>query len=208
MATVMPVTTSLVVLLVCRANVCRSPLAATLLRERAQQSGFADVLLVRSAGTDAEPGVGMCEAADAWSGHRHSDHRADLLTTSMLKSADLVLAVDRENRAICAQMVPAIRSRLFTLRQAAFLATELLIRLTAGAGLEGSPEVPSDRLSRLHWLVGEMDAARVLLAAREGQSDDIRDQHGPDPHVVVFEEVDEATQALISAFAECLAWAG
>ena len=166
------------------------------------------MLLVRSAGTDAEPGVGLCEAADAWRGHCHSDHRAELLTRTMLTSADLVLAVDRENRAICAQMVPAIRSRLFTLRQAAFLATELLIRLTAGAGLEGSPEVPSDRVSRLHWLVGEMDAARVLLAAREGQSDDIRDQHGPDPHVVVFEEVDEATRALISAFAECLAWAG
>ena len=177
------------VLIVCRANVCRSPLAAHLMERYATAAGLGDVIAVRAAGTDVVTEVTSCREADEWVGVKDG-HRATRLSVAHLGAADLILAADRENRSACAMLDPACRTRLFTLRQAAHL---------AGAVAAGPPPV-SDPARRLLWLVGEWDAARVLLSGRDEQSDDIVDRHGPQEHADVFEELDSAVRAIVAAF--------
>jgi len=107
-----------------------------------------------------------------------------------LGAADLVLAADRQTRTDCAHLDPNCRPRLFTLNQAAALAVAIAQSL--------APE--SDRTARLRWFVGEMDASRIVLSGRDGESDDIVDRHGPESHVGVFEEVAASGLAIVSAF--------
>ena len=115
------------VLVVCTANVCRSPLA-----ERVIGTRFADaahdgrihdhLLLLRSAGTDAEPGDPMCPQSAALVHYVPQEHRARLIQPRLLASAGLIVTADRYHRGECARMWPECRPRLFTLTQAAALA--------------------------------------------------------------------------------------
>jgi protein-tyrosine-phosphatase len=82
------------VLFVCTGNICRSPLAASLL-ERALQARGLEVQ-VSSAGTGACEGaylVGLERGLDL------SGHRARLLTRELVEQADLILTMARHHRA-------------------------------------------------------------------------------------------------------------
>lgn len=171
------------ILIVCQANVCRSPLAEQMIRDHFEADPSCDVV-VASAGTDALPGDSACAAAQEWSGSV-SSHRSVAVTKQMLEEADLVLAADRGNREACAIVDPACRPRLFTIKQAAFL---------ADVAIQTSDPAPTAR-----WLVGEWDAERVQLAGREDDDDDIPDRHGPGPHDEVFEELSIAIGAIVAA---------
>ena len=182
------------VLVVCRANVCRSPFGSELITRYSQRAGLSGVIVARSAGTDALDELPMCaQALD-----RLADspaHLAAELTYADLLSADLILAVDRESRAACAILDPGCRPHLFTLRQAAFLASNA----------EGESSALTDQADRLRWLVGEWDAQRALLAGRDEDADDIVDRHGPAPHAEVFDGIDEACEAIVAGFARYVA---
>lgn len=177
------------VLIVCRANVCRSPLAALLMERYLEAAGRSGEVVVRSVGTDVTPGAPTCQEAAEWSGVPGADC-ATGLTSADLAAADLVLAADRVSRSACASLGPGCRPRLFTLRQAAHLAEAV----EAERPLNIEPE------ARLRWLVGEWDAARGLLAGREEAQDDIVDRHGAASHVEVFEELDSAVRSIVDAF--------
>ena len=83
--------------LVCKGNICRSPMAEGLLRHLLPPA-LKPLVTVRSAGTHglhgnrAEPFA--IKAAAAY-GADISDHRARVLDMAMVKSADLVLAMER-----------------------------------------------------------------------------------------------------------------
>jgi protein-tyrosine phosphatase len=85
------------VLMVCTGNICRSPMAEGLLRHFLPAAMQADVS-VRSAGTHglhgnlAEP---FAVSAAAALGADISDHRARILDASMVRSVDLVLAMEK-----------------------------------------------------------------------------------------------------------------
>ncbi len=183
-----------VVLVVCRANVCRSPLAAALLERYVHDAVLGDAVAVRSGGTAVLDALPMCVDAAEW-GAVELAHISAPVTHEDLVAADLILAVDRENRAACAILEPGCRPRMFTLRQAAALAE--LVGTT-----EGIVGEPADQL---RWLVGEWDGERALLAGRDEELDDIEDRHGPGPHEEVFDEVDEASRAVATALQQvCL----
>lgn len=87
---------------VCLGNICRSPMAAAVLRDRLAQAELADHVEVSSAGTGAwhigEPADRRAAATLERHGYR-SVHAARQLTTDDLATFDLVLVADHANRS-------------------------------------------------------------------------------------------------------------
>ena len=89
------------ILLVCTGNICRSPLAASLL-ERALGERATEGITVSSAGTGAWDGAPVSEGAYLVGLERGLDlsgHRARLLTRELVEQADLILTMARHHRA-------------------------------------------------------------------------------------------------------------
>jgi protein-tyrosine phosphatase len=91
------------VCLVCLGNICRSPMAETVLRAAIEAAGLGGVVIVDSAGTgDWHIGGPMnsgARAALASRGHDGSTHRARQIGVSWLPERDLFLAMDARNLA-------------------------------------------------------------------------------------------------------------
>ena len=92
--------------LVCLGNICRSPMAETVLRAELASAGLDGLVVVDSAGTgDWHVGDGMdpgARAALATRGHDGAGpkaHRARQFQPSWLSRRDLILAMDRRNVA-------------------------------------------------------------------------------------------------------------
>ena len=87
--------------LVCLGNICRSPMAETVLRAELAAAGLDGVVVVDSAGTgDWHVGGAMdrgAQAALARRGYDGSTHRARQFRPSWLAQRDLVLAMDARN---------------------------------------------------------------------------------------------------------------
>jgi protein-tyrosine phosphatase len=105
------------VLFICHGNIIRSPMAAAVLRRLLSDSGHSEVR-VSSAGHSAKPG----RPADprAVLAAREYDlsleeHRAQLLTPALMKSADLVFVMDYINEAKVLAQHSAAKSKLFLL---------------------------------------------------------------------------------------------
>ena len=89
--------------LVCLGNICRSPMAETVLRAELAAAGLDGAVVVDSAGTgDWHVGDAMdpgARAALARRGLDGSDHRARQFQPSWLPRRDLILAMDARNLA-------------------------------------------------------------------------------------------------------------
>jgi protein-tyrosine phosphatase len=89
--------------LVCLGNICRSPMAETVLRAAIAEAGLDGAVIVDSAGTgDWHLGQSMnsgARAALARRGYDGSAHRARQFQPSWLGRRDLVLAMDTSNLA-------------------------------------------------------------------------------------------------------------
>ena len=89
--------------LVCLGNICRSPMAETVLRAELAAAGLDGAVVVDSAGTgDWHVGGPMdrgAQAALARRGYDGSTHRARQFRPSWLAQRDLVLAMDAHNLA-------------------------------------------------------------------------------------------------------------
>jgi protein-tyrosine phosphatase len=106
------------VLMICMGNICRSPTAAGVLRERLRAAGLGALVEVDSAGTHAHWHAG--EQADARArkhalgrGYDLSAHRARLLADDDFDRHDLILAMDWDNiAALEARCPPEQRGKL------------------------------------------------------------------------------------------------
>jgi protein-tyrosine phosphatase len=91
------------VCLVCLGNICRSPMAETVLRAALAEAGLADAVTVDSSGTGdwhiGEPMYAQARRALARRGHDGSAHRARQFEPPWLAERDLVLAMDTSNLA-------------------------------------------------------------------------------------------------------------
>src|SRR4051794_35099342 len=110
-------------LVVCTANVCRSPLAQ---REFQRAFGASDVspaAEVLSAGTRAGNDWAMCRVSASALADDPADrafaeaHRSHLLSKEAVLAADLVLTMERAHRSAVAQLAPGSQSKVFTLRE-------------------------------------------------------------------------------------------
>jgi len=108
------------VCLVCLGNICRSPMAETVLRAALAEAGLDGAVVVDSAGTGdwhiGQPMNSGARAALATRGYDGSAHRARQIEPSWLARRDLVLAMDARNLADLRRMAGAAgrdRIRLF-----------------------------------------------------------------------------------------------
>jgi protein-tyrosine phosphatase len=176
------------VLVVCTANVCRSPLAARLL------SASLDVPVL-SAGAHAVPGLPACPASVAFPPSSVRDHASLPLGPGHVRSASLVLGAAREHRSAAIALVPNAQRKAFTLLQAARLAAWL-----ADQGVKAPPELAGEE--RLAWWVDELDAVRGDAPRGDAGDDDLPDPHeGVARHEVVLPRLASAAETLAAVLA-------
>jgi protein-tyrosine phosphatase len=141
-------------LVVCTANICRSPMAQSMLVHR-----LGPAWQVASAGTLARPGQPMTPMAAevvAARGIPLVEHRSRRLEPALVEAADLILTATREHRAAVVGMVPRALRRTVTLRELARLA-----RL-------GGPAAS----------VAELVALRGAVVPARPEDDDLEDPYG------------------------------
>ncbi len=147
----MTATTQGRLLVVCTANVCRSPLGQRTLEHALAGSALGEVA-VSSAGTRALEGEAMCsvsaEDLDPGDESYATEHRARQLTGDLVREADLVITMEREQRSAAVQAAPGSQSKVFTLRE-----VEALLGVLADR--EGAPPADLPALAKaLHSVRG------------------------------------------------------
>ena len=169
------------VLVVCTANVCRSPMAAALLQHRCDELGVE--VSVSSAGVQAHqlPVDPDAVAVLAEQGLDISAHQPRPLDRELLDEADLVVTMTREHLRTVATTTPGVFRRAFTARE--------LARRLAVHGL-----LDLDSLN-------EGRSARELMG--NDAADDITDPYGESLqlHRDCAFEIDEAMRTIAHALA-------
>lgn len=102
------------ILVICVGNICRSPSAEFLFRQKLRHRD----IQVHSAGLKAMVGYPMDDNAMRMLEARGIDaatHRARQLEPAMLREADLVLAMEREHLAAVSRLAPEASGKLFLL---------------------------------------------------------------------------------------------
>lgn len=114
------------VLIVCTANLCRSPMAEYVLRDAvARRWGSHSAWTIGSAGVHAQSGMEMHPRARRVLERRGLDpagFRSRQLSHRAIEEADLILTAERAHRAAIVTLMPAAVHRTFTLRQFARMA--------------------------------------------------------------------------------------
>lgn len=155
------------VVVICRANHCRSPLMEFLLRQQAQLRNL--TWSVSSAGTEALPGIPMHPYSAAFLADRGIDTDGWLsrsLDASVLADADLVLTATQEQRAVVEALDPYLGGSTFPLLQFAYLA-----RIVRSPRMLASAELGP-------WLLRESYRRRKRLANFPEERRDLEDPMG------------------------------
>lgn len=171
---------SFTVLNVCTGNLCRSPLAASVLAQR-----FADISEIRlhSAGTRAALGRPVPREAREIAGFMGAidirTHRARQVSEEMLSGSDVVLAMTREHRRVLVELNPRIVRRAFTIRELASLAA-----LTTDEEIIRQGALPTaDRVTRLRAAVEAAARRRSHRRSQDRPADDVIDPFGYDREI-------------------------
>lgn len=108
------------ILLICTGNICRSPMAAALLRKRITELGLADRVQVLSAGVWAEEGRDASLHAVTVLAERGvdlQDHRSQTVTLQLLAQADIVLVMEEAHRRSIFYLAPKHLGKVFLLTE-------------------------------------------------------------------------------------------
>ncbi len=170
------------VLLVCTGNVCRSPIAEALLRDRLDRLGV--VAVVHSAGTAATLGPADPHgvAVLAARGIDLSGHVSRQLTPEAVAGTDLLLAMAREHLREAVVSAPGAFARSYTLKE--------LVRRARRVGPRAAAEPLDAWLARAH----EGRSPRDLLG--DDRDDDVADPLGGDQ--ADFERTADEIDALLA----------
>ncbi|PKO22128.1 MAG: low molecular weight protein arginine phosphatase [Chloroflexi bacterium HGW-Chloroflexi-1] len=110
------------ILVVCTANICRSPMATALLRQRIASMGLSDRIRVASAGVRASAGLEASDNAIAVlseKGIALDDHRSHPVTDALLTEADMVLVMEENHRRSLFYLAPQHLGKVFLLTEMA-----------------------------------------------------------------------------------------
>jgi protein-tyrosine phosphatase len=106
------------VLIVCHANVCRSPAAEQLFRAGLREQGVTQKGAVQSAGLRAREGVDMDPVMQRLLTERGVEvgkHRSRRLTSKLVRRADLVLVTERRQVGAVERIEPTARGKVYAL---------------------------------------------------------------------------------------------
>ncbi|MFC5429880.1 low molecular weight phosphotyrosine protein phosphatase [Paraburkholderia denitrificans] len=106
------------VLIVCHANVCRSPAAEQLFRAVSRECAGARKHAFHSAGIHAKEGADMDPVMQRLLEERGvavGEHRARRLTRRLVRAADLVLVTERKQVSVIERIEPTARGKVFAL---------------------------------------------------------------------------------------------
>lgn len=174
------------ILVVCSANICRSPMTAALLRARLPG------IEVISRGVKAPPSMPACAAALAWlrqSGIELADHASTRLTERDVLASTLVLTATRWHRASVLELRPSAAVRTHTLASAA--------RLSGWLADQGAAAHDPDPSEQVLWLAEQLDAGRGFAPPPPtADADDVRDPHAGGKHPAVFSALTTAVDDL------------
>lgn len=110
------------VLIVCTANVCRSPMVAGLLTHRLDAVGWGDQVVVRSAGIFAEAGRPAWRPISELMVERGIDlgrHRSQPISVEMAMGADLIIVMEEVHRQSIFYLAPRALHKVFLLGELA-----------------------------------------------------------------------------------------
>jgi protein-tyrosine phosphatase len=110
------------ILVVCTANICRSPMAAALLRARLASLGLSAQIEVLSAGVWAQEGQAASSDAIAVLAERDIDlapHRSQRVSLPLLEKADLILVMEEAHRRSLFYLAPQHLAKVFLLTEMA-----------------------------------------------------------------------------------------
>jgi protein-tyrosine phosphatase len=159
------------VLIVCTANVARSPLFAARLQREADERLAPGSVAVASTGTDTLVGAaaasGSQRVAERW-GSSLQGHRATHLMESDLTATPLIITMERRHKSVIVAAEPTAAGRCFTLREFA--------RCVAGADATGDlsrlPPACPDPARRLREVARVADVHRPRRLGRRGDVPD------------------------------------
>ncbi len=137
------------ILFVCTANICRSPMAAALMRQRIAELGLNGQVEVQSAGIwarEGEPASQGAALALEQRGISLAEHRSTAMSAALLERASIVLVMEETHRRFLFHLDPKHLNKVFLL-------TEMMGRSEEIADpYGGSPEeyaATADKLDRL-----------------------------------------------------------
>lgn len=197
-------------LVVCAANVCRSPLAEYLLTRGLASLPEFEGHSVSSAGAGARDGAAICALVDRRIGADGADfaasHRSRSLSAEEIGRSALVLTASKLERAAVARIDPSARSRTFTLREAVFLASAATIEARP-AGDDGplsvfAAEIHGRRgLTRSKPTTSESGLRRLVRRKPTGDPLDVPDGHlqATRQHRSALDDVADAVESVLGA---------
>lgn len=104
-----------VILFVCTANICRSPMAEGLFRDKARRAGDSELFEVQSAGTwtiEQQPASGNALIVMAQRGIDLSAHRSKMVTRREMDAATVVIVMTRSHREALTAEFPLHRAKI------------------------------------------------------------------------------------------------
>jgi protein-tyrosine-phosphatase len=159
------------ILVVCTANICRSPLAMVMLEHRVRERLGEDApVWVRSSGVHARDGYPAAEESLRQADLRGLDlrrHRGSVTTADEVASADLVLVMSERQRSLLAGMHSAGARWTFTLPEFARL---------CGA-LKPVDDPSMSPRERIRFVVRLANGSRAYVSRPDG-AEDVADPYG------------------------------
>jgi len=150
------------ILLVCTANVCRSPVAEALLKQRLHEQGYND-WVVKSAGTWATFPRSASRYSIELMAERDIDihsHRAQMIDESLLRESDLVLCMEEGH-------VEALQIEFSTYRAKIYTLSEMVAKRYSIADPYGGPRSAyEDMVAELSQLV-DVGFERIVALVEE-----------------------------------------
>lgn len=104
-----------VILFICTANICRSPMAEGLFRDKARRAGDSELFEVQSAGTwaiEQQPASSNALIVLAQRGIDLSAHRSKMVTRCEMDAAAVVIVMTRSHREALAAEFPFHRPKI------------------------------------------------------------------------------------------------
>lgn len=140
------------VLFVCTANICRSPMAAALLLAHAEKHGQPTAFRVESAGTwgiEGQPASTNTQRVLSQRGLSLEGHHARTVTQDLLTGASVIIVMTRDHKHALAAEFPSIRQKLHLMSELAGL--EYDISDPYGGPLEGFELCANDMAALIEW---------------------------------------------------------